>query len=119
MVNINETNVKRSANWANFLNYHNAIVACIVLLIITGNIITLVSLCRFQHLRRQQNALIGSLCVSDLCVGISITIWILFVIFFDGSQSFGSVDILATMCVIVSLFNFIIIGLDRFIGNLV
>ena len=108
--------VLHTNNWYAFLKYHGVVMTCLGVFIISGNILTLVALSKYPLLRIKQNLLIGSLSVADLCVGISAIIWITGVILWDTALVWDPTDILMVICNMISCFNLIVIGLNRFIA---
>jgi hypothetical protein len=103
-------------SWEAFLYYHVAAICVIIVLVIFGNMMTLISLVKFHHLRRQKNALIGSLALADLCLGISTIIWILYSMAYGGNTSWDPPDILLTLFAYISNYHLYTIGIDRFIA---
>ena len=108
--------LQQSASWRIFFTYHSAITFFIIILILFGNVMTLTSLVKFRHLWRQKNALIGSMSLADLCIGVAMVIWIVHSMLFGGVQTWDITDILLTVCVFITVFHLYIIGVDRFIA---
>ena len=84
--------------------------------IITGNFITVLVLTRNHRLRCRKNALVGSLAVSDLCVGINHAIYMTLYFMSNPTKKWNIGFILFTTNLSVSLLHIICIGLERFIA---
>ena len=115
-VTLNARTLQLYQIWGRFLTYHTAITCCIVVLIICGNMITLISLFKFRHLRQQKYALIGSLSLADLFVGISTVTWLLYSMVYGGTTSWDAPDIMLTLSIYISGCHLYTIGIDRFIA---
>ena len=102
--------------WLTFLKYHYGMIGCIAVLAIFGNAMTLASLIKFPKLRRQKNALIGSLSMSDLCNGLCSLMWVVYSTSFETQTGWDATDVVVTLLVYISLFHLYAIGIDRFVA---
>ena len=102
--------------WKKYEVTHILVKSLITLFIIIGNFITLVVLANTRELRCRKNALVGSLAVSDLCVGINHIIYITLYYLSKPIKQRNVGSILLVTNLSVSLFHIVFIGLERFIA---
>jgi hypothetical protein len=84
--------------------------------IISGNATTTVVMATNRHLRRWKNALVGSLAISDLCVGINHTVYMVLYYLSRPTHQWNTGLVLLITNFSISLLHIIAIGLDRFIA---
>ena len=84
--------------------------------IIMGNFITVIVLTRNRRLRCRKNALVGSLAVSDLCVGINHVIYMTLYCLSNPTKKWNIGFILFITNLSISLLHMVFIGLERFIA---
>ena len=104
--------------WRVFIIYHTVVLICIILVDFSGNILTLTALLKFKYLRTKQNALIGSLCISDICVGICIIGGASTTLYSDANNTDGFATF-TTTSVFISIAHMVMNGINRFIAVVV
>ena len=112
------SNYFNSNMWNVFYVYHTMVSTIIEVILLGGNLVTLVALARYRELQYQRNMLIASLSVSDLVVGLSgLTMMVL-----DNVSQLGPGDhwnrglYLTGVGVFISFSHVICIALDRFVA---
>ena len=110
------TNGSESIKWVWLLFYDALIIGIIELVLLIGNVVTLVAIPRYRSPRCQKNMLIGSLSVADLFVGICGMVAIAIDVISTGEGRYNRAAYLTGVFLIVSFCNVSCIALDRFIA---
>ena len=96
--------------------YHESMLITLVLIIIIGNIITLVAIAKNRSLHRKENALIASLAVADMMTGLLLVTNSVEVVLTFSKPVWNTIVLLATVAISVSQMHMVVIGVNRFIA---
>ena len=106
----------RSEGWKKFEISWWVVTSLIALCIVIGNLTTVLVIATHRKLRCRKNALVGSLAVSDLCVGIHHTIYMTMYYLSKPTKQWNIGLVLLVTNFSVSLLHIIFIGLERYIA---
>ena len=105
-----------SPAWQRIVTYHGYMAIILTVISILGNTITLVAMVKNRRLRRKENALIVSLAVSDLLVGILTFLNNILIGTNVLKHGWTALAMSSMIAIIVSLVHMVVIGLNRFIA---